>query len=151
MRVTITGTNLPGRTFWRPDGSAMDNVHVGIQLGRDPADLVRADAAEARWETDVDVVASTDGRDFRGPAVQGRKGERFLYLTWGDVGPDGGFEMFRRAKLMLDRIDADLMDAAVATGSLTAVVDLTGGDGGPRCARVDPPAVVWSAAPPVTG
>ena len=37
---------------------------------------------------------------FRGPAVHGKRGERFLYLTWGDVGPAGEFAMFRRAKLM---------------------------------------------------
>jgi hypothetical protein len=145
MRVTITGVNLPGRTFCRPDGSSMDNVHVGIQVRRDPAELVRADAPEAHWEVDVEVVPKDGGPDFRGPAVQGKRGERFLYLTWGDVGPNDEFEMFRRAKLMLDRVDPQLMESAVRTGSLGAVVDLTGGDGGPRCARVDPPAVTWSA------
>ena len=36
--------------------------------------------------------------DFGGPFVHGRKGERFLYLSWGAVDPD--FEMFRRAKLV---------------------------------------------------
>jgi hypothetical protein len=146
VRVTITGVNLPGRTFCRPDGSSMDNVHVGVQLRRDPAQLVRADANEARWELEVQVVDPTgvDGPDFRGPAVQGRRGERFLYLTWGDVSPDGEFEMFRRAKLMLDRVDRPLMESARRQGSLAATVDLTGGDGGPRCARVDPPAVTWS-------
>jgi hypothetical protein len=151
VRVTITGVNLPGRTFCRPDGSPMDNVHVGIQLRRDPALLVRADAPQARWEVEVDVVARNaegggghGGPDFRGPAVQGKRGERFLYLTWGDVGANGEFEMFRRAKLMLDRVDPKLIESATRTGSLAAVVDLTGGDGGPRCARVDPPAVVWS-------
>jgi hypothetical protein len=45
---------------------------------------------------------------------------------------------------MLDRVEAHVMEAAVRTGSLSAEVDLTGGDGGPRCARVDPPAVAWS-------
>lgn len=155
MRLTISGVNLPGRTFCRPDGSSMDNVHVGIQLRRDPAGLVRADAPEAQWEVDVevdvDVVAAEGTRDFRGPAVQGRRGERFIYMTWGDVGREGEFEMFRRAKLMLDRVDPATMAAAVEAGALTALVDLTGDDGGPRCARVDPPAIVWSvpqARPP---
>jgi hypothetical protein len=124
----------------------MDNVHVGVQLRRDPAQLVRADAPEARWELEVQVVDPTDddGPDFRGPAVQGKRGERFLYLTWGDVGPNGEFEMFRRAKLMLDRVDRQVMEAATRAGAVAATVDLTGGDGGPRCARVDPPAVTWS-------
>jgi hypothetical protein len=144
MRVSINGTNLPGRAFCRSDGSVMGNVHVGVQIGREAAELVPADAAEACWEVDVDVVEHDHGRDFRGRAVQGRRGERFIYLTWGDVGPEGGFEMFRRAKLMLDRIDADVVQAAEAAGRLRADVDLTGGDGGPRCARVDPPAIEWS-------
>lgn len=68
----------------------------------------------------------------------------FLYLTWGNVGPDGAFEMFRRAKLMLDRVDPQLIESAIMAGRLEAAVDLTGPDGGPRCARVDPPAVSWS-------
>lgn len=82
--------------------------------------------------------------DFRGPAVHGKRGDRFIYLTWGNVGPDNVFEMFRRAKLMLDRVEAHLMEAAGEAGFLRAEVNLTGGDGGPRCARVDPPAVTWS-------
>ena len=144
MRLTIVGHHLPGRTFCRPDGSVMDNVHVGVQLRRDPAELVGADAARASWAVDLDVVDRDGGPDFRGPAVQGRRGDRFVYLTWGNVGPDGGFDMFRRAKLMLDRIDSALLTDARATGALRARVDLTGAGGGPRCARVDPPAVEWS-------
>lgn len=145
MRITIVGTDLPGREFCRPDGSAMTDVHVGIQVRRDPVDLVSADAAEARWDVEVEVVERDGGLDFRGPAVQGRRGDRFLYLTWGEVDAAGGFEMFRRAKLMLDRVDSTIIEAALATNRLVATVDLTGDDGGPRCARVDPPAITWSA------
>jgi Family of unknown function (DUF5990) len=147
MRVAITGVNPPGRTFCRPDGSLMENVHVGVQVRRDPAHLVPADAREANWELDVEIV-SRDGRDFRGPAVQGKRGDRFVYLTWGDVGPHGRFEMFRRAKLMLDRVEPGVIDAAMAIDRLAATVDLTGRDGGPVCARVDPPAISWSAPEP---
>jgi hypothetical protein len=145
VRVVIDGVNLPGAVSCGADGSLLYNVHVGVQLGREPAQLVKADAAGARWELDVDVVGVDGGVDFRGPAVQGRRGDRFVYLTWGDVVADGGFEMFRRAKLMLDRIDPKVMEAAVGAGTLHARVDLTGDDGGPRCARVDPPAIAWSA------
>jgi hypothetical protein len=122
----------------------MENVHVGVQLRRDPSELVPGDRADASWTVDVDVVDRDGARDFRGPAVQGTRGDRFVYLTWGNVGADGGFEMFRRAKLMLDRIDPELVDAAFAAGGLAARVDLSDDRGGPRCARVDPPAVEWS-------
>lgn len=122
----------------------MDNVHVGVQIRRDPAHLVPADEPETLWEVDVDVIQTSRALDFRGPAVQGKRGDRFIYLTWGNVGPENGFEMFRRAKLMLDRVEPELMESAAEVGFLRAVVDLTGDDGGPRCARVDPPAVQWS-------
>ena len=85
--------------------------------------------------------------DFRGPAVQGKRGERFIYLTWGNVDATNGFEMFRRAKLMLDRIDPELIESAARDGRLAATVDLTDDRGGPRCARVDPPALAWSVPP----
>jgi Family of unknown function (DUF5990) len=144
MRIVITGVHFPGRSFCRPDGSAMDDVHVGVQVRRDPWHLVPADRTRATWTVDVDVIATDDGLDFRGPAVQGRHGERFVYLTWGNVDADGNFEMFRRAKLMLDRINPVVVAAARRAGELRARVDLTADDGGPRCARVDPPAVEWS-------
>jgi len=147
MQVIITGVNLPGCVFCHPDGSPLENVHVGVQLRRDPAQLVRADATEARWELDVDVVDKDGLLDFRGPAVQGKRGERFIYLTWGNVDATNGFEMFRRAKLMLDRIDPELMESAARDGRLAATVDLTDDRGGPRCARVDPPALEWSVPP----
>jgi Family of unknown function (DUF5990) len=62
------------------------------------------------------------------------------------VGADGSFEMFRRAKLMLNRVDPQLVRGADRAGEqLVATIDLTDGRGGPRCARVDPPALTWSA------
>ena len=82
----------------------MDNVHVGLQMQRDPAQLVRADESESVWKSDVDIVWNEGVVELRGPAVQGKRGDRFIYLTWRNVGADNGFEMFRRAKLMLDRI-----------------------------------------------
>ena len=140
MRLEIRGHHLPGRT-WDGDGEPRGNVHVGIQVGRKPAELVRGDADDAAWITEVTVRTLDDGTlDFRGPAVQGRRGERFVYLTWGDVGADGTFEMFRRAKLMLDDV------AAVATdGRVTASVHLTDDHGGPRCARLRAPALTLRA------
>lgn len=144
MRVAITGINPPGSAFCRPDGSALGNVHVGVQTGRDPVQLFRADENEIRWELEIDAVRKDTGLDFRGSAVHGHRGDRFIYLTWGDVDGNGGFEMFRRAKVMLGRIEPALMGKAMAAGHIEAVVDLTGDDGHPRCARVDPPAVMWS-------
>lgn len=147
MRLVVIGTDLPGRTFCAPDGTPLDNVHVGVQIRTEPNHLVRGDAGDARWELEIDTVVDSDGQlDFRGPAVHGKRGDRFIYLTWGNVDAAGSFEMFRRAKLMLNRVDHGLMRNATTIGHLRAQVRLTDDHGGPRCARVDPPAVTWSVA-----
>lgn len=142
--MIVEGHSLPGRTFCEPDGTPLDNVHVAVQVGREPFELVRGDAPAARWLLDITVVATDAGPDFRGKAVHGARGERFLYLTWGNVRGDGSFVMFRRAKLMLGRIDPGLVRAAESDGrSLVAKVQLHDAHGRPHCARVDPPAVEW--------
>lgn len=146
MRIVIVGSDLPGRSFCRDDGSPLDNVHVGPQIRSEPAELVAGDAGSARWELDVDLrVGDEGGLDFRGPAVHGKRGERFLYLTWGNVGDDGAFEMFRRAKLMLNRVDPALVRTADTTDRpLIGSIRLRDGRGEPRCARVDAPDLRWS-------
>ena len=143
MRIVIEGHDLPGVEFVA-DGVPRYNVHVAVQVGKDPIDLVRGDADSARWEIDVRPVVSDGAVDLRGPAVHGKKGERFLYLTWGDVGPGGSFDMFRRAKLMIGDIEPDMFAAASRDdGVLVASLSLTDDRGGPRCARVKPPMISW--------
>jgi hypothetical protein len=143
VRVVIEGFDLPGTRFCDRDGAVFDGVHVGVQVGGEPFELVSGDAASARWQLDVDVVRGRDGElDFRGPSVHGRRGERFLYLTWGRV-HDGTFDMFRRAKLMLSAVNPRLIASVAAGGSLVGTVRLTDDRGGPRCARVDEPDLVW--------
>jgi hypothetical protein len=133
MRLIVRGRDLPGRTFGR-----CSNVHVGLQVRRDAAGLVPGDAPEATWETDVQVLAGADGFDYRGEAVQGRKGERFVHLTWGTV-ESGEFTMFRRAKLMLDDLPAALRSRPVVAVELS----LTEADGSPRCGRVPDDLLAW--------
>ena len=144
MIVRIRGRDLPGRDFVS-DGEPLHDVHVGTQVGGEPTDLVRADAPAAEWTVEVRVVITDDGTlDFRGPAVHGKRGERVVYLTWGDLPPGGEFAMFRRAKLMLDRVDPALVRRAEEAGELVADVVLTDANGCPTCARVDPPMLTWS-------
>lgn len=146
MRLVIEGFDLPGRRFCGPDGDAYDDVRVGVQVRREPHELVAGDAARARWKLDVSVVTGPDGAlDFRGPAVHGKRGARFLYLTWGNVDGEGRFQMFRRAKLMLDRIDPGLVaEAEGYRRPLIGAVRLSDAYGAPRCARVDPPDLQWT-------
>ncbi|PXX04111.1 hypothetical protein C8E89_1212 [Mycolicibacterium moriokaense] len=138
MLLQIRGHHLPGRA-WRSPDEQFDNVHVGIQVGKEPRELVRGDADTSSWTIPIEDVSRDDELDFRGAAVQGRRGSRFVYLTWGDLAEDGSFTMFRRAKLTL----ADL--APLITGdtgqTIVATVDLTDDCGGPRCARLRAPAL----------
>ncbi len=142
--MVIEGTHLPGRTFCSPDGSSLNDVHVGIQIKSEVRDLIPGDAASASWEFDILVLTDTEGHlDFRGPAVHGKRGERFLYLSWGNL-TLGHFVMFRRAKLMLTRIDQPTVLAAhTGQRSLVGIIQLTDQKGSPRCARVDPPHLQW--------
>jgi hypothetical protein len=137
LPVTVRGTDPPGRTF-----ASYRDVHVGVQVGREAVGLVPADTAAPEWALEVRY----DG-DFRGPAVHGKKGDRFLYVCWVDRvgGIDGIDRGFRRGKLMLDRIDPAVVASAVEGGrTLVATVSLTDERGGPRCARYDPPAIAWT-------
>ncbi len=143
MRIVIEAHDLPGTEFVC-DGAPLHNVHVAVQIGKEPVGLVRGDAPSARWEIDEIGVVAGDPIDLRGPAIHGKKGDRFLYLTWGDVAADGSFTMFRRAKLMVADIDPELLAVAAASDSvLTASLALTDERGGPRCARVKPPLITW--------
>ena len=150
MEVRVVGSNLPGRSWGdpRPSGCRYENIHVGIQRRSEVVETVPADAGAATWDLTVDVVDDGSTVDFRGPYVQGRRPDRFVYLSWGTVDGEGRFEMFRRAKLMLDALDRDTVRAANRAGSrMEARLGLTGGDGGPRCAAVRPPSVDWVVAP----
>lgn len=144
MQVIIEGHNFPG--MWsRNMGVPIHNVHAGVQIGNAVEQLVRGDAVSGTWTVDVKVVEVDGGYDFRGPAVHGRKGERFLYISWGDVGATGAFAMFRRAKLMLGDVDRKLIAKALKSDKpLRARIHLTDDHGNPRCARVGPDALTWS-------
>jgi len=129
--------------WFRRAGVPIHHVHVGVQIGDRPDRLVRGDAESAEWILEARVRRTEAGFDVTGPGVHGRPGERFIYLTWGDLGQV--FDMFRRAKLMLDAVDPALIEAAEGSGRpLVATVDLADRHGGPVAGRVEPPALVWS-------
>ncbi|MDJ0368603.1 DUF5990 family protein [Streptomyces sp. H10-C2] len=144
VMVRIVGRDLPGA-----DCGDHQDVHVGMQRGTVQDAVVSADAGEVVFEAPVTLVTAPDGTaDFRGPHVQGRRGGRFLYLTWGEQPPGGAFTMFRRAKLHLADIPAtDLTAARDGGGCLQGALGLTDASGLPLCASVHPPQVAWSVVP----
>lgn len=151
MRIRIDAVDLPGLTrAASADGRvpAYGNLHVAVQRRDRPAELLEpqpGDAPSATWTLECTTSASPTGTEVRGPYVQDRLGRRFVYLSWGTVDEAGVFTMFRRAKLMLDAVPADVLAAAARDGLLVGRLGLTDAQGGPRCARVEPPDITWTA------
>jgi hypothetical protein len=160
--VLIDGYDLPGLTCApEPDGSRHRNVHVALSgKSKDRPGLVvpgrpglaiepvPGDAESARWELPVTLRRDADGFDFGGPFVNGPRDDRSLGLAWGDVPGDGTLRLFRGAKLRLVDIDPAVIEEAMRPGHrLVARIRLTDPRGNPVCARVHPPALVWSAEP----
>jgi hypothetical protein len=152
MHIRIDAVDLPGRTCPAPTDSpvpAYDGIHVAVQRRDRPAELLDpqpGDAASATWTLECTAEATPDGIVVQGPYVQHRLGRRFVYLSWCTVDEAGVFTMFRRAKLMLDSVPADVLAAAADDGLLVGRLGLTDTNGGPLCARVDPPRITWTAA-----
>jgi hypothetical protein len=150
MRIEIHGSQLPGAACGpspdRPGGHR--GIHVAVQRRGRPDELlglVRGDAATARWSLDCAARSTADGVDLTGQYIQGGPRGRFVYLSWGTVETPGTFTMFRRAKLMLNAVADEVLEAAVASGVLVGHVGLTDARGNPLCAAVRPPLIEWSA------
>jgi hypothetical protein len=138
--VRIVGRHLPGRV-----SGPHRNVHLGVQRRREVVDLVPADVLQAVFDVPIDVLLDpTHGMDYRGPFAQGPRGQRFIYLSWGEVADDGSFTMFRRAKLNLFRVPEQIAAALAAQSPVRAELDLTDPKGGPLCASISPQMISWS-------
>ena len=137
--LRIVGRRLPGSSW-----SGRTGIHVGVQKGTEVVGLVTGDAADAVFDIDLEVVETDGVPDFRGPYVQGRRGERFVYLSWGEVDDQGTFAMFRRLKLHLaPLVEQSTPDRVLAAKKIQAVLELTDTRGRPLAASVRPPWVTW--------
>jgi hypothetical protein len=143
MRIEIRGRTLPGLVC-----GPYTNIHIAIQRVRDNIEAFPANANSVSWNFDCRTVETDGGIDFRGDYVQGKRGERFVYLSWGEVDAEGRFTMFGRIKLMLDGVPAQTLSRALQPGTrLLGSLELTSPKGGPRYAAVRPPAIEWTAVP----
>lgn len=149
MLIRIEASELPGSRCGpgpdAPDGYT--GIRVGVQARRDPNTLlgiVPGDAASASWTLECTTKATEAGLDVNGPHIQGKPHQRFIYLSWlSDQGP-GPLGMFRRAKLRLDDVPRELLEAAAGGRTLVGRITLTDGKGNPTCAAVRPPGIDWS-------
>ncbi|MBV9412882.1 MAG: monooxygenase [Acidimicrobiia bacterium] len=160
MHVVIEGFDLPGiRCDPGPEGHWYENIHVGLAVRGAKAEglvvdgrpwkvtnLFAGDADEARWEMDVVVKGTASEPDFGGPFVRGAKGDRHIFLAWGELSSDGTqFNLFRGAKFKLEKIDAALIKKASAPGrTLVGRVGMTDAKGHPACASVGKGALTWT-------
>jgi len=121
-----------------------------LQLGK--ADLVppiRADERAVVFETQVEAIAGSKAEPFRlrGAAVQGRPGERFLYVNSGTYAGDRTSNSGRRAKVPLLGVSEILAKAAALKGDqFECRFSGTAKDGGPACASISLLAPGWAAA-----
>ena len=148
VRIRIEGSDLPGRRC-PPNGGfpGYDNIHVAVQRRGSRYDLLEpqpGDAASVRWEFESTVSAGLDSVDVRGPYIQGGPGKRFIYLSWVSIDAGGNTELFRRAKLFLADVAAEVLAAAAEQGRLVGRLGLTDPAGNPVCAWVRPPSIRWS-------
>lgn len=117
------------------------DITWALQLGQ--TELVKpTSTTKSRISFDfaVEVVpeSSSPGFRLRGPAVQGRLGERFVYLRSGAYAGQADTLIARRAKISLEGIDRKLIAASKAKRGGTLEVQFAGADskGGPACATV---------------
>jgi hypothetical protein len=117
------------------------NISWALQLGRDELVMPTArTGSRITFDFSVEVVAGDSAGAFRlrGPAVQGRRGERFVYLRIGAYAGQVGAPAGWRAKISLEGITRKLLDAVRAkrSGRLGAQFAGTARDGGPARASV---------------
>jgi hypothetical protein len=127
------------------------NITWALQLGQ--VELVKpTSSTKSRicFDFTLEVVPESSSPGFRlkGPAVQGRLGERFVYLRIGAYAGQGDTTIARRAKISLEGIDRKLIAASKAKRGGVLEVQFAGTDsrGGPACATVRPLGKGWRVA-----
>ncbi|MDP9843094.1 DUF5990 family protein [Streptosporangium lutulentum] len=149
MQIQIEAFDLPGHSCATAPGfPGYTGIHVAVQhrdRTKDLLDPQPGGATSATWTLECAATTTPSGVDLKGPYIQGRPEDRFIYLSWGTMDEAGAFTPFRRAKLMIDAIDPATAEAATRSGLLLARLRLTDAKGQPLCAAVRPPLIEWIA------
>jgi hypothetical protein len=120
-------------------------VDFAIQIGQGAkfqlGQKQRSTGDDLEFEFSVIVAATAQSApDFRGPAVQGPRGQRFIYINSGTYAGQSRTAWSRRLKVPLVGLSSETVSRAAANprGVLEARVAGTARDGGPNCATVKP-------------
>jgi Family of unknown function (DUF5990) len=126
-------------------------VKWALQMGK--KDLVEPrslSGSKIIFEFEIEVVVNAEPDSFRlrGPAVQGPRGGRFIYVNSGAYAGDASSQWGRRAKVPLEGITWVLIQQATTPKKrvLEAQFSGTGRDGGPACASIALSGSGWKAA-----
>jgi hypothetical protein len=134
LRLRITVSNPPAGVAW------------ALQLGRDELVQPSKTSTGLAFDAIVRLVAAKTGElDLRGPAVQGPRNGRFVYLNSGKRAGQAGSGWDRRAKVSLEGLRTLLADFSGDPRTVTAEAGIggTGPDGGPACATVKLSGAGW--------
>ena len=116
----------------------------GLQDRHGQVDAVPA-VRTTSFETHLQVTGTDDdGLDFRGDHVHGRKGDRFVYLSWGLDGGTEPYVMLARAKIKLAGIPVELLpsDGADPAG-IECRVAATNAKDQPASGTIKTEAISW--------
>jgi len=153
LTIQLVCTDLPGTCFIDPHAQqpgVQGPVYLGIQKGKEVIETIPGDARKAVFQPTFRVKRLEDGTaDFLGPFAQGKRGERFVYLSWGVCTREGEFRMFRRAKIQLSHLTWKTVQAHItAARPIVARLTLTDCKGCPLCATVKEPHIRWEFREP---
>ena len=148
LTIRLVCTHLPGTRFIDPyaqEPRVHEPVYLGIQKGRQVIETTPGNVEKADFQPTFRVKRLEDGTiDFLGPFAQGKRGQRFVYLSWGVLLGEGEFRMFRRAKIQLSHLTWKTVQAHLtARQPITARLTLTDTKGCPLCATVKKPHIHW--------
>ncbi|MDX1933858.1 MAG: DUF5990 family protein [Capsulimonadales bacterium] len=121
--------------------------HTALRVGVQERDMIVQDAPVTdeplvfTMPVRMTVAPATEEIDFGGPFVHGRRGERFLYLCWGERDAAGNWHGVRRAKIPLARLDRGRLLAALRQPTIEFSLRCVDAKGGPICATVPPDAI----------
>ncbi len=141
LTIKVVCEDMPGASF------KDEQIFLGIQRGEEVLGFVPGDEEGAVFEPEFRVAKQPDGRpNFLGPYAKGTAAERFFYLSWGAKGAGGALGMFRRAKIHLNHLTWEQVEAAAESGEpITVTLSMTDKRGEPRCASIRADVARWEA------
>lgn len=126
---------------WPQDGFAgfdgRQDIQVELSTRHGPEAGTPHGTSAVAWTTEMILKPLPDGSvDFAGSAVEGKRGERFFYLSWSSR-TFHGRERFRRTKIQLRELTVDQLKRLQSNGgTITARISALARDRGPACATV---------------